>query len=485
MTPPAQWDGEARDAPPAAVQALRQILAAGRARDPRELVDIEEHTRDPAHLLPEWLALAREAGVDVPPELLPEMLEFGRRNVEMRYTVAEAAGEHGQWLAAMNPPWAYAAAPPADPAAAWEAGTTEVRLRILRHLRRTDPPAALPLLRSTWSEHGRDDRVAFLDALETGLSLDDEPFLESILDEPVVEPGLDDDRDIVCGWPEPREVRPTVVNLLAMLPGSRLVTRMFARLAPLLTLHQPPGERARIDVQLPAVKDAAELRRYAIPPSGMYAMLNVVPPSLWAAHWGRIPAELLQAARGGRVPAELLQFGRGPAELLEAVGCRRVPAELMQAAYDFGTEDLVIRAWTDAAIRVRDEVFAEARLRMPDDGHPNPDIRKAAEVIPPERLEPLVLERLSAHELAYSGTVPKLLLGARFPWSPALTLAALKAFPDVLPADSPTLLFVRSGSAPYMHPATAVAVLRERADPHQGGWVDLLHLRHTLHQAFQ
>ena len=478
---------EERDAPPAAVQVLRRILAARPWRERPEWVEEGEYTRDPARLLPEWLALARGAGVAVPRELLPEMLELGRRNAEFRDAVAGAAGEHGQWLVSMNPLWAYAAGLPADPVAAWEAGTAETRLRILRHLRRTDPAAGIALLRSTWAAETRDDRVTFLDALETGLSLDDEPFLESVLDEPDAEPPPDPERDIICdGRPPPGEVRPTVVNLLAMLPGSRLVTRMFARLAPLLTLHEPPGERARIDLQLPTVKDDEELRRYAIPPSGMYAMLNVVPPSLWAAHWGRGPAELLQAARWGeRVPVELLKFGRGPAELLEAVGWRRVPAELMRAAYDFGSEDLVIRAWTAAAIRVRDEVFAEALLRKPDDVYPMADIRKVAAVLPPDRLEPLVLERLSAHGLAFSGTVPSLLEGARFPWSPALTRAVLEALPDILPADDPTLLFVMSKSAPYMHSATAVAVLRERGDTHQGGWVDLLHLRATLHQAFE
>jgi hypothetical protein len=440
-------DGEARPASPAAVQVLRQILVAGRARNPRGLVEFEEHTRDPAQLLPEWLALARMAGVAVPPELLPEMLEFGRRWVKVRGAVAEAAGAHGQRLAATNAAWAYAAAPPADPAAAWEAGTAESRLRILRHLRRTAPAAALPLLRSTWNTETKDDRIAFLDALETGLSLDDEPLLESVLDEPIAEP--DPDKLLVMrdGMPEPRKVRPTTVDLLVKLPGSRLVTRMFARLAPLLTLREPPGERARIEVRRPVPEDGEELRRYGRTP-WMESMLVVVPPALWSAHWERGYAEMLQAAR------------------------------------DIGDDDLVIRAWTEAALRVRDGEYAEARLRMPGGRHPGAGIDAVADVIPPARLEPLVLERLSAHGLAFSGTVPELLRAARFPWSPALTRAVLEALPDVLPSDDPTLLFVMSDSALYMHPATAVAVLRERDDTHQGGWVDLLHLRHTLHQAF-
>jgi hypothetical protein len=41
------------------------------------------------------------------------------------------------------------------------------------------------------------------------------------------------------------------------------------------------------------------------------------------------------------------------------------------------------------------------------------------------------------------------------------------------------------GFALHMHPATAVAVLLEQADPHAGAWVDLIHLRYTLHKAFE
>ena len=433
---------EERAAPPAAVQVLRQILAYRPER-----MDRAQTAIGPARLLPEWLSLARRAGVAVPPELLPEMLELGRRNAEMCDEVAAAAGALGQWLAAINPPWRYAAALPADPAAAWEAGTAEERLRIFRQLRRTDPAAALGLLRSTWAAETRDDRVAFLDAMQTGLSLDDEPFLESVLDEPVVEPGPEDGPRVISDWlPPPREVRTTAVDLLAMLPGSRLVTRMFARLAPLLTLHEPPGERARIELRRPA-GDGEEFRRYGIGP-WMESMLAVVPPSLWSARWGRGPTELLQAAR------------------------------------DIGDDDVVIRAWTDAALRVRDAEYAEARLRMPGGRHPSAGIQAVAEVIPPERLEPLALERLSAHGLAFRGTVPELLWAARFPWSPALTRAVLEALPATFPTESHNVDYTVDAAAPYMHPATAIATLREQGDPHEGPWVDLLHLRATLHQGF-
>ncbi|HEV3048740.1 MAG TPA: DUF5691 domain-containing protein, partial [Longimicrobium sp.] len=245
---------------------------------------------------------------------------------------------------------------------------------------------------------------------------------------------------------------------LAMLPGSRLVTRMFARLALLLTLHEPEGEDAWIGLQPPAEYDDEELGRYSTMPSwmgertlSMNEMLELVPPSMWSAHWGRSPAELLQAAR------------------------------------DIGDNDLVIRAWTDAAIRVRDGEYAEARLRMPGGKHPGVGETKVAEVIPPERLEPLVLERLSARGL---NAATGLLYAVRFPWSPALTRAVLAELPADMPdrvrnpSEFKPELMTASLGAPFMHPTTAVAVLREQGDPHKGEWVELIHLRHTLHQAF-
>jgi hypothetical protein len=454
MTIPASPEGEERIAPPAAVQVLRQILAHLPALpEPVSRGTANVHAASgPAQLLPEWLSLARKKGVTVPPELVPDMLAFGEWYPEMRDAVAGAVGPRGQRLAATNPAWAYAAPLPLNLAAAWTGGTAEVRLRVLRHLRRTDPAAALPLLRSTWAAEGRDDRVAFLDALETGLSLDDEPFLESVLDEPVVEPVLDNDWDIICDWrPRPREVRPTVVNLLARLPGSRLVTGMFARLAPLLTLHEPEDDDAWIGLQLPDEHDEEELRRYGISPS-LREMLAVVPPSLWSAHWGRGRAELLQAAR------------------------------------DIGDDDLLICAWTDAAIRVRDAEYAEARLCIPGGKYPVPGKTTLAEVLPPERLEPMALERLSARR---PNRAIELLDAARFPWSPALTRTVLETLPDDLPwavrdpSERNPEIATAIVAAPYAHPATAVAVLRERGNPYEGEWVDLIHLRHTLHQAFQ
>ena len=67
-----------------------------------------------------------------------------------------------------------------SPATAWETGSHQTRLALVQHLRATQPPVALDLLSTTWSTEAAKERAAFVGALAEGLSLADEPFLESV-----------------------------------------------------------------------------------------------------------------------------------------------------------------------------------------------------------------------------------------------------------------------------------------------------------------
>ncbi|HEX6040801.1 DUF5691 domain-containing protein [Longimicrobium sp.] len=427
---PAPRAEEARAPSPLAARALRQVLAGS----------------TPA-LVAEWMALARNAGVGIPHELLPDVLELGRRKTELRAEVAAALGPRGRWLASLNPDWSYAVALPGEPATAWETGTAEERARILRAVRGADPAAGLALVQSTWSADPAKDRAAFVEALATGLSMDDEPFLESALD----------DRS--------KQVREAAAGLLPLLPESRLVRRMTDRLAPLLTFREPEGMLARLrgsapklEVTLPAECDAA-MRRDGVDPKPGYGfgerawwlhqMIVAVPPAYWTARWGRPAADLLAAARAGE-------------------GGQRV-----------------VDAWTEAAIRHRDAAWAEARLRITAREERLGMVDRLAAVLPPERLEPLVLERIPGEPVKATLTGWLMLSTAHFPWSPALTRAVLSAVPVPLPPSAYDARELLRTAVPRVHPATAVAVLREQGDPHQGTWVDQVHLRATLHQAFE
>ena len=423
---------EERIASPAAARVLSEILARSGRPEP----------------LPEWISLATQAGVAVPYDLLPELIHTGARVMDMREMVAGALGPCGRWLATLNPAWSYAAKPPATPGT-WGTATAQQRLGILREMRRSDPAAGLALVRSTWAADPPGVRMALLGGLSVGLGMADEPFVESALDD------------------EHKEVRAAGARLLATLPGSRLVGRMTKRLAPLLwprgrggLLDRLRGVRLRVDVKLPAACDRG-MRRDGIqpnPPHGtgerawwLQQMLASVPPSVWTVRWGMDAAACLSAARAS---------GHGA---------------------------LLVRGWAEAAILSRDADWAETLLRAEAGTDWLNAIKGLAAALPPDRLERLVLERMrdTGRQAEDEDDFTLQMLDMARAWSPALTRAVLAALPA---PPLPRWSGIRSRLGRYalhMHPATAVAIagLRER-DPGEGEWLDLIHLRHAMHQAF-
>ena len=156
-------------------------------------------------VLGEWLAAAGTGGWRVPEELLPDLLELGRANPTLRSALGPVLGERGRWLAAQNPDWAYVSTREAVEAALdidtlWVTNVRGMRLSLLGQLRAADPDGARERVAGTWGEESAEDRVSFLAAFRTGLSMSDEPFLEA---------ALDDRR---------KEVRLAAADLLARLP---------------------------------------------------------------------------------------------------------------------------------------------------------------------------------------------------------------------------------------------------------------------------
>jgi hypothetical protein len=235
-------------------------------------------------LLPEFLQQAAAKDWIAPPETLPSLLGFGKK--EMRPLVLAVAGERGRWLAAHNPAWAYALAPVEE--STWETGMFEQRLALLVRLRAAAPERARELIQITWEQDPPEARTAFVAAFTTGLSMEDEPFLEAC---------LDDGR---------KEVREAARSLLVRLPESRLVKRSVARLEPLLKYKSRFLGGDTLEVTLPEAVDAAAKRDGAGGPilrknlgekaNWLAQMLSVVPPSLWSRLWNRSPEKLLQAA---------------------------------------------------------------------------------------------------------------------------------------------------------------------------------------------
>src|SRR5215204_1534138 len=131
-------------------------------------------------VLPEWLASLGRAGLRVPEEHLPALFDKANKERALRSLVVEVMGGRGRWLAAQNPAWSWASADLGPDA--WETGGLEERLSLLRSLRAKDPRGARELLLSTWKSEYAKDRESFLKALHVGLSEEDEPFLNELLE---------------------------------------------------------------------------------------------------------------------------------------------------------------------------------------------------------------------------------------------------------------------------------------------------------------
>jgi hypothetical protein len=196
------------------VSAPPEALARATAAQTRELEILL--IGEPA-LLPEWLALCAAAGRRADERLLPELLERGRLDRDLRPALLAVLGARGRWLAAREPAWRWAV--PADPSW-WETGDRAQQLTFLVELRARDSGAGRALVERRFAEAGPEERAELVAALKVGLADADEPFLEA---------ALDDRR---------KEVRLAAARLLYVLPRSRLAGRMAERARPLV----PPDE---------------------------------------------------------------------------------------------------------------------------------------------------------------------------------------------------------------------------------------------------
>lgn len=413
-------------------------------------------------VLPEWLAAAAAAGIRVPEPLLPALLDEGARGrwTGDRHRFLPVLGHRGAWLARQNPEWSWATpagtATPDEEEQVWLTGGREARSLLLEQVRAADPERGRRMLEATWREDPAADRAAFLARLRTGLQPQDEPFLESCLD----------DRS--------SEVRKAAAELLARLAGAAYCSRMLARLEALLTAERSQegrkAPRLSLGVALPQELDAAMKRDGLSPnPPGnstvgrrgvwLSEMLGAVPPSVWYDRWQTTAGEMVAAA---------------------------VRTEWRKALLD---------GWNVAAYRYRDTALAEALLRQGFDETPWGEL---LELLSPETAEGIILEQLrKEHGLFGESTdanrVFHLVREYRRPWSIPFTreiLAALRRTAHLKTARNHW--HIRSELKSFAlcaSPAIAEEARHGWPEGDQNPWgnalesfLDLLHFRHELLQ---
>ena len=250
-----------------------------------------------AEVLPEWFLRLAAARQCVAADRLPAVLDLGRTRPELRAAVTAVIGPRGQWLAAQNADWEYASYAAHVPleadtqalTAAWETGRPAARAALLWQLRSRQPALARTLLALTWQQEQAEQRVLFIEALAEGLSRDDEPLLETALDD------------------RAKTVRAAAAELLARLPESAFAQRMAARLTPLLNVERGWFNRRKFELELPAACDAA-MQRDAIEPKPrgkrgerawwLLQLVAAAPLSFWTSTLGATPAECVRLSAG-------------------------------------------------------------------------------------------------------------------------------------------------------------------------------------------
>ena len=263
-------------------------------------------------LLPEALEHMQTAGLRLPHELLPTALNV--QSAELRFSVFSVLGERGRWLSQFNSDWSWVAQhlpgtkdmQLAEAETLWQEGTLGQRATILRLVRETDPAMARDWLAAVWKQEKAEARAQLLGTFESGLSSEDEPFLEKALD------------DKAGG------VRSAASLLLARIPTSAFAQRMQARATAMLNLSSgtltvtPPQEIGK-DWQ----RDGID----ATPPTGVgertywfRRVMALVPPDFWEERFGIPAEELIIAASLNDEWHEILIIGWAKAAILHNCG---------------------------------------------------------------------------------------------------------------------------------------------------------------------
>lgn len=348
--------------PPISLQHLRQILD-GRFR--------------PA--LPEYVQLLVERQFLLPPEFLPDLLDDGLQDPELWEEVQPLLGTRAEWLMALHPQW-IGLRPQRDPERWPEAGPEEKKL-ILGFLRNRDAKQALALLTSVWDETSYRKKLSYLEILEIALGPDDEAFLEK---------ALTDSR---------KEVRLKAADLLAKIPGSDLIQRIFDELLPLFVVD---ASKNRLEVNLPkdipvsTAKDGIQPgvkkgKRSSLKVDWLFECVTRIPAARWMDHFAWTRDELVQ------------QFDRA------------------------NRADLLLAALGNAALRFGDQQLAESIIRhlvfkngsIPEELDWKPLVR----LLPTEDFQQIVEEFLQRQPglLEEKHLVSRMLELGKHPWSESIS----------------------------------------------------------------
>jgi hypothetical protein len=196
-------------------------------------------------------------------------------------------GKRGAWLAQFNNRWSFAldAAIDINDDEPFRLGSPKERTDYLQKIRLQKPKEALILIKSVWESEDYQSKADFIKVLNTNLSIEDLPFIET---------ALEDKR---------KEVRTEAATLLALIPESSLVKRITAALSDWVNFNT---KKKSLELELPDslstdMKRDGVREHFQPLPEGKKAnwlaqMISLVPPSHWAETWKMSIEDCLEMA---------------------------------------------------------------------------------------------------------------------------------------------------------------------------------------------
>lgn len=216
----------------------------------------------------------------LPPELLPEIIQQRIAEGDTWEKIKRIVGKRGVWLMRQNPEWRKIM--PLEDPELWATGNDEERVSVLKFLRLQFPELAIEMLQQSWAKESLSLKISFLEVLNEGLSSSDAAFLEMCLDDKKV------------------EVRRGAAILLSQIRDSDYVKRLSQRLEEYIFF-----EKGNLQIELPLEPDAAGSRdglfsqnnigKQGLRTAWLSQMLALLPPMIWEEKFKLSPKEILLA----------------------------------------------------------------------------------------------------------------------------------------------------------------------------------------------
>ena len=232
--------------------------------------------------LPEFIKHLTQNQKNLPPELLPELLDEAVVNEKFSALRLSCIGSRGAWLIQQNDEWKNLNK--IIGIDEWDTAKRDERLALFQHLRLHKPDEARKLLEKNWKEESVKSKQTFLELFNIGLQNNDEPFLES---------GLDEGR---------KENRKLAAELLSKIPKSRFNQRMEKRIKSYVQFK--PSNKEKLKITLPENFDEAMIRdsidpslkwfKEGLKASRLGQMIVLLPPEKWIKILQQSPSEIIK-----------------------------------------------------------------------------------------------------------------------------------------------------------------------------------------------